>query len=82
MTTDGIITSDDRGELNAFYDGELGPGSVIGGMADAQGVIVGEDVSGQRPNESPDEIPAVVYILSIGREWFARGYFERDFTNK
>ncbi len=54
----------------AFYDAELGPGSVIGGMADPiSGVIVGEDVSGQRPNESPDE----TYVLWGEYVWGLQG---------
>jgi len=43
----------------ALYDAELGPGSVIGGMSDGSGNIVGEDVSGGRPNNSPEE----TYVL-------------------
>ena len=50
----------------ASYDPELGPGSVIGGSADpVTGEITGEDVSGGRPNNSPDS----TYVLWGEYEW-------------
>ena len=69
-----------------FYDAEFGPGSTVGAIFDPiTGVIIpsGEDISGQRPNNSPEQTWALwgsyVFDLSGGSslrfraDWMHRG---------
>ena len=68
-----------------FYDAEFGPGSTVGAVFDPSGQIVpaGDDLTGQRPNNSPEQTWALwgsyVFDLAGGSslrlraDWMHRG---------